>query len=111
MAVYKELCRKCKKQYVLVVSRYQWPLCKDCEMKELSQEIEDPKMRKFFDIPQEYYEQSQFLRSIKRNYIKFERLTEKQIEAFKKTVEEFKQGIAREQLKNESIEGKREKKN
>ena len=56
-------------------------------------------MKKFFDIPQEYYEQSQFLRSIKRNYLRFERLSEKQIESFKKTVEEFKQGINREQLK------------
>ncbi len=68
-------------------------------MKELRQDVKDPKMKKFFDIPQEYYEQSQFLRSIKRNYLRFERLSEKQIESFKKTVEEFKQGINREQLK------------
>ncbi len=106
MPAYKELCRKCRKQYALVVSRYQWPLCKECEMKELNQEIENPKMKKFFDISQEYYEQSQFLRSIKRNYIKFDRLTDKQKEAFKKTVNEFKKGIAREQLKNKNEQKK-----
>ena len=55
-------------------------------------------MKKLFDIKPEYYEQSGFLRSIKRNYLRFESLTEKQLAAFKKTVQDFKKGKAREQL-------------
>ncbi|MDO8628193.1 MAG: hypothetical protein Q7R56_00375 [Nanoarchaeota archaeon] len=97
MRAYKEKCRKCKKQYALVTSSKQWPLCKDCELKEISKPITDQKMKKFFDIPQAYYDQSSFLRSIKRNYLHFENLSDKQKEFFIKVVKEFKQGIAREQ--------------
>ncbi|MDO8628412.1 MAG: hypothetical protein Q7R56_01505 [Nanoarchaeota archaeon] len=98
MPAYKELCRKCRKKYALVTSSKQWPLCKDCELKEISKEVKDPKMKKLFAIPQEYYELSGFLRSIKRNYLRFENLTDKQLAAFKKTVQDFKKGKAREQL-------------
>lgn len=54
-------------------------------------EIEDPKMKKFFDIPKEFYKENAFLRSIKINYLKYGNLTEKQIEAFKKTVKKMKE--------------------
>ena len=53
-------------------------------------EITDPAMKAMFDIPEEYYMNNIFLRDIKKNYIKFKSLSEKQIEAFKKTVEDIK---------------------
>lgn len=54
-------------------------------------EITDPKMKKMFDIPEKFYEDNMFLRSIKINYLKWGKLTEKQIEAFKKGVEKMKE--------------------
>ena len=53
-------------------------------------EIKDPKMKKMFDIPEEFYKENSFLRDIKIKYLKFGELTEKQIAAFKKTVENLK---------------------
>lgn len=76
---------------VLVSSRSQFPQCYDCQKSELSGEIKDPKMKKMFDIPEEFYKQSSFLRSIKSNYLKFGSLTDKQIEFFKKVVAEMKE--------------------
>ena len=54
-------------------------------------EIKDPKMKKMFDIPEEFYKENSFLRDIKIKYLQWGELTEKQIEAFKKTVEKMKQ--------------------
>ena len=54
-------------------------------------EIKDPKMKKMFDIPEEFYKKNMFLRSIKINYLRFGKLSEKQIEAFKKTVKKMKE--------------------
>lgn len=60
-------------------------------MKEIDdQSIDDPAMKKLFDIPREFYLENTFLRNIKQSYLRFGSLTEKQIEAFKKTVEEMK---------------------
>ena len=53
-------------------------------------EIKDPKMKKMFDIPEEFYKENSFLRDIKIKYLQWGELTEKQIEAFKKTVEKMK---------------------
>jgi len=47
-------------------------------------------MQKLFDIPEEFYKQSSFLRSVKANYLKFDSVSEKQIEYFKKTIEKMK---------------------
>lgn len=66
-----------------------FPLCYDCQKDELNVTIKDPKMKKLFNIPEEFYMENPFLRSVKRNYIQFERLTDKQVEAFKKTVDEM----------------------
>ncbi len=74
---------------VLITGRNQFPICYDCQKKELSGEIKDPKMKKLFKIPEECYKQNGFLRSIKSNYLKFGKLSDKQIEAFKKTVKEM----------------------
>lgn len=54
-------------------------------------EIKDPEIKKLFDIPEEYYKQSQFLRNIKVSYLRYGNLTEKQIEAFKKVVKDIKE--------------------
>jgi len=75
---------------VLMTSRNQFPMCYDCEKADLQGEIKDPEMKKMFDIPEEFYKNTPFLRSIKKNYLRFDKLSEKQIEVFKKVVEELK---------------------
>ncbi len=66
-------------------------MCYDCQKAELNGVIDDPEMKKFFDIPHEFYVNNSFLRDIKVKYLKFGNLTEKQIEAFKKTVDKLKE--------------------
>lgn len=90
MVSYKEKCRRCKKNMVLVSARNRFPMCYDCQKTELGGKIKDPEMKKMFDIPEEFYRQNSFLRSIKMNYLKFGNLTEKQIEVFKKVVNDLK---------------------
>jgi len=87
MAMYKQKCIRCKKNYVMVVGNQKFPMCYDCQKGELHKPVKDPKMKKLFNIPEELYKQNLFLRSIKLNYLRFGRLTEKQIEAFKRTVQ------------------------
>ncbi len=82
---------RCKKSMVLVTSRTRYVLCYDCQKSELAGEIKNPKMQKLFDIPEEFYKQNSFLRSIKSNYLRFESLSDEQIKCFKKTVEKMKQ--------------------
>ena len=53
--------------------------------------VKDPKMKKMFDIPEEFYKENSFLRDIKVKYLQWGGLTERQIEAFKKTVEKMKE--------------------
>lgn len=88
---FKQKCGRCRKKFVITTSRNRYPLCYDCQKKELEGEITDPEMKKLFDIPEEYYKENDFLRAIKANYLKFEKLSERQIEAFKKTVEKIKE--------------------
>ena len=91
MAVrFKQKCFRCRKNYVMTNSRNRFPLCYDCQKKELNKEIKDPKMKKLFDIPEEFYKKNSFLRDIKMAYFRFEKLSPKQIAAFKKTVKEMK---------------------
>jgi len=90
MVKYQQKCMKCKKNYVLVSSRQRFAVCYECQKKELKGKIKDPKMKKMFDIPEEFYKKNSFLRDIKIKYLQFRELTEKQIEAFKKTVERMK---------------------
>ena len=75
---------------VLVTSRTQFPLCYDCQKNDLNKEIKDSKMKAMFDIPEEFYKESLFLRSIKLNYLRFGKLSPKQIEWFKKVADEMK---------------------
>lgn len=88
---FKQKCQRCKKNYVLTTRKHQYLVCYECQKKELSQPVQDSEMRKLFDIPEEFYKESTFLRNIKINYLKFENLTQRQIEAFKKTVEDMKE--------------------
>ena len=90
MVKFKQKCWACKKNYVMTTNMQRFVMCYDCQKKEMQGEIKDPKMKKFFDIPEEFYKKNSFLRSIKTNYLRYENLTEKQIEAFKKTVERMK---------------------
>jgi len=87
---YKQKCFICKKNYVVVTRRQRWVICYDCQKSELKGEIKDPKMKKMFNIPEEFYKENSFLRDIKSKYIKYKELTENQINAFKKVVKEMK---------------------
>jgi len=89
--IYKQLCYICKKNYVTVTSKQKYVSCYECQKKEISEEIKDPKMKKLFNIPEKYYQKNYFLRNIKIAYLRYGRLTEKQIKAFKKTVERMKE--------------------
>lgn len=91
MAKYKQKCMRCKKNYVLVSNRQKYVLCYECQKGELEGEIKDPKMKKMFNIPEDFYKKNSFLRSIKINYLKYGNLTERQIEAFKKAVKKIKE--------------------
>ena len=88
---FQQKCNKCKQNYVTVTNRQRYALCYDCQKQEMEGEIKDPKMKKMFDIPEEFYKKNMFLRSIKINYLRFGKLSEKQIEAFKKTVKKMKE--------------------
>ena len=67
-------------------------VCYDCQKAELAKPIKDPKMKKLFNIPEDFYKQNSFLRDIKSKYMMWGNLSEKQIEAFKKTVVNLKAG-------------------
>jgi len=87
---FKQKCYKCKKNYVVVTSRTRFPVCYDCQKTELQGTIKDAKMKKLFKIPEEYYKHNAFLRDIKIKYLTYGELSEKQIESFKKVVEDLK---------------------
>lgn len=87
---YKQKCYACKKNYVTATHRQKYVLCYECQKKELEGELKDPKMKKLFDIPEQYYKDNAFLRDIKINYLRYGTLTKKQIEVFKKVVQKIK---------------------
>ncbi|MFC1647913.1 hypothetical protein ACFL1B_00480 [Nanoarchaeota archaeon] len=92
MAKFKQKCGVCKKNYVETSSRNRnFLVCYECHKPDLQGEIKDAKMKKLFNIPQEFYEKNMFLRNIKINYLRYGSLTDKQIEAFKKSVEKMKE--------------------
>lgn len=76
----------------MVSGRQKFVQCYECQKGELQGEIKSAKMKKLFDIPEEFYKENMFLRNIKGYYLKFGKLSKKQIEAFKKTVENYKKG-------------------
>ncbi len=90
-AQYKQKCIRCRKNYVLVTWRSKNRICYECLKKEMQGEIKDPKMKKLFDLPEQYYMDVPFLCSIRINYLRYGNLTERQIEAFKETVKKYKE--------------------
>ena len=70
--------------------KQRYPICYDCQKKELEGKIKDPKMKRLFNISEEFYKQNSFLRSIKINYLKFGELSDKQIKTFKEVVKKLK---------------------
>ena len=94
MARFKQKCNRCKKNYVVISWKQRYALCYDCQKDELHQEVKDKKMKKLFDIPEEFYKENYFLRNIKISHLKFGKLTERQIEAFKKTVKKMKEATS-----------------
>lgn len=89
MAKYKQLCTLCRRNHVTIEYYKQKPICPECEMKNW-EEVKSEKYKKIFDISKEFYTKSYFLRNVRDYYEKFGKLSEKQIEAFKKTVEKMK---------------------
>mgnify|MGYP001562870803 FL=1 len=75
---------------VVVTAKTRFTVCYDCQKDELQGEIKNPKMKDMFNIPEEFYKDSLFLRNIKINYLKFGKLSDKQIEWFKRVVEDMK---------------------
>lgn len=94
---FKLKCIKCKKNYQLATRRDKWVICYECHKPMMQGKVKDSKIEKMFDIPEEYYKRSMFLRDIKIKAIQYDELSEKQIEAFKKTVEKMKELIAQEE--------------
>ena len=70
--------------------KQRYPVCYECQKKELEGKIKDPKMERLFKIPEEFYKQNAFLRSIKINYLKFGDLSDKQIKTFKEVVKKLR---------------------
>ena len=87
---FKQRCAICKKNMVIMYSLRQFPICVKCHMKRIDKPIKSLKFKKLFDIPRKLYEQSLFLRNIKESYLRFDNLSEKQINAFKKVVNDLK---------------------
>ena len=87
---YKQKCFRCRKNWVVVTWKIRYALCYDCQKGDIDKEVKDPKMKKLFDLPEELYKENSFLRNIKSSYLRYGKLTEKQIEAFKKVVEQIK---------------------
>ena len=89
---YKQKCAKCRDNYVTVTWRSgKYVVCYDCQKKEMEGEVTDPKLKRLLKIPEEFYKNNAFLRSIKINAIRYGKLSEKQIEYFKKAVKKMKE--------------------
>jgi len=88
---FKQKCKICKQEWV-VLNRREYPICVKCHLRQIMSEEIKSKKYQFLNIPTEIYEQSRFLRNIRQAYLMHDGLTVKQIEAFKKTVEDLKKG-------------------
>ena len=88
---FKTLCRRCRGKYIVASHKDRYPACYDCQKKEMEGEISDSEMKEMFDIPEDFYRESIFLRSIKIKYLNYGDLSDNQIESFKKVVEEMRE--------------------
>lgn len=89
--ILKQKCSRCKKNYVISSSNARYLLCYDCQKREMEGEIKDDDMKKLFDIPEDLYKENYFLRNIKIAYLRFGKLSDRQIEAFKESVARMKE--------------------
>lgn len=87
---FKQRCALCKKNMVVMYTSRQFPICVECHMKRISDPVTDPKYKEMFNIPRDFYEKSMFLRNIKESFQRFGSLTENQVTAFKKAVDDLK---------------------
>ncbi len=104
---YKQKCSRCKKNYVIVTWKNKYPLCYDCQKGEMVGEVTDLALKKLLNIPEEFYRENSFLRSIKINALRYGSLSEKQIEYFKKSVDKMKK--EKEALEKPSVSPPAEK--
>lgn len=81
-------------------------MCYECQKPQLDVEIEDPKMKKLFDIPEEFYRENSFLCELKSKYIRFGSLSDKQIEVFERIVKELSEemGTEKKELNVQDLE-------
>ncbi len=86
---FKQKCALCKQNMVIMYSSRQFPICTDCQMKRVKDEVKDPEYQ-FLNVDEALLRQSFFLRSIKEQYLYKSFLSEKQIEAFKKVVKDLR---------------------
>ena len=68
----------------------QRPVCVECESRNWT-EIKVKKYKNIFDFPKDFYEKSYFLKNVRSYYERNKKLTEKQIEAVKKTIKELQE--------------------
>jgi hypothetical protein len=87
---FKQKCTSCRKNYVIITYKQRYPVCYECQKKELEGKIKDPKMKRFFNISEEFYKHNAFLRDIKINYLRYGDLSDKQIATFKEVVKKLK---------------------
>jgi len=87
---YKKKCVRCKKNYVIATTRSGYIECYECQKPQLEGAIKNPKMKKLFDIPDQYLKDNWFIRTIKINYLRYGQLSEKQIEAVQKAIQKMK---------------------
>ncbi len=99
--MFKLKCIKCKKNYQLATRRDKWVLCYECHKPQMQGKVKDSKIEKMFDIPEELYKRSMFLRDIKIKAILYDELSEKQVAAFKKTVEKMTLELAAEEKESQ----------
>ena len=88
---FKKKCNICKEKWVLVKSR-EYTICVPCHMKKIFSEEVTDKAYDFLNADREIYEESRFLRNIRQSYLMYKELSDKQIEVFKKVLEDVKNG-------------------
>ncbi|MBU0457166.1 MAG: hypothetical protein ABH824_04780 [Nanoarchaeota archaeon] len=86
---FKKKCGICREEWVLINDR-EYPICVNCHMKQIFSEEITEKKYDFLNIDKKIYLKSRFLRNIRHSYLRYKSLTDKQVEAFKKAVEDIK---------------------
>ena len=97
---FKQKCKLCKIEWV-IMNYKEYPICVKCQMRQIfATEVTEQKYL-FLNVDTKLYEQSRFLRNIRDAYQRYEGLTDKQITAFKKTVEDLRNPKKKEIVKTE----------